>query len=124
MTASTVTPEHRGTTSIPSSAVARIAAQAASEVPHVGSDAGGVLGMGARRDFDSRPGASCELYGRSAVLHLDVGAEFPAPLPPILRALREHVQQRVEQLTGLEVGRLDVKISWLHPATNGRRAVR
>jgi uncharacterized alkaline shock family protein YloU len=104
--------------------VARIAAQAASEVPRIGSDAGGLLGVGARRDFSSRPSARCDLYGRTAVLALDVGVDFPAPLAPALRALREHVQERVEHLTGLEVGRLDVTVSWLHPATRARRSLR
>jgi uncharacterized alkaline shock family protein YloU len=116
--------EDRGTTSVPAHVVARIAAQAASEVPRIGSDAGGLLGVGARRDFSSRPSARCDLYGRTAVLALDVGVDFPAPLAPALRALREHVQERVEHLTGLEVGRLDVTVSWLHPATRARRSLR
>ncbi|MGP9536630.1 Asp23/Gls24 family envelope stress response protein [Brachybacterium sp. AOP43-C2-M15] len=123
-TAATAPTESRGTTSIPAQVVARIAEQVASEVPHIGSDAGGVLGVGARRDFASRPSAECDLYGSTAVLRLDVGVDFPAPLAPALTALREHVHERVEHLTGLEVGRLDVKISWLNPATRGRRTLR
>ena len=47
--------EDRGITTFPAQVVARIAEQVASEVPHIGSDAGGVLGVGARRDFASRP---------------------------------------------------------------------
>ncbi|MGO1259562.1 MAG: Asp23/Gls24 family envelope stress response protein, partial [Brachybacterium sp.] len=104
--------------------VARIAEQVASEVPHIGSDAGGVLGVGARKDFSSRPSARCELYGRTAVLTLDVGVDFPSPLETALSTLREQVRERVEHLTGLEVGRLDVTISWLNPATRARRALR
>lgn len=77
--------EDRGSTSVSAQVVARIAEQAASEVPHIGSDAGGVLGMGSRRDF-------------------------PLPLAPALSALREHVRARVEHLTGLEGGRLDVTV--------------
>ncbi|MGP9683583.1 Asp23/Gls24 family envelope stress response protein [Brachybacterium sp. AOP3-A1-3] len=116
--------EDRGTTTFPAQVVARIAEQVASEVPHIGSDAGGVLGVGARRDFASRPSARCDVYGRTAVLTLDVGVDFPSPLAPALGALREHVRERVEHLTGLEVGRLDVTISWLNPATPARRALR
>lgn len=114
----------RGSTSFPAQVVARIAEQAASEVPHIGSDAGGVLGVGARRDFSSRPSARCDLYGRTAVLTLDVGVDFPSPLAPTLHALREHVRERIEHLTGLEVGRLDVTVSWLNPATRARRILR
>lgn len=120
----TVPLEQRGTTTVPAAVVARIVQQAATEVPNIGSDAGGFLGVGARRDFSSRPYARCELYGRSAVVHLDVGVGFPAQLPPVLAALREHVRKRVEHLTGLELGRLDVKVSWLHPTTTGRRTLR
>ncbi|GAA1313884.1 Asp23/Gls24 family envelope stress response protein [Brachybacterium tyrofermentans] len=116
--------EGRGTTSVPAHVVARIAEQVASEVPHIGSDAGGVLGVGARKDFSSRPSARCELYGRTAVLTLDVGVDFPSPLETALSTLREQVRERVEHLTGLEVGRLDVTISWLNPATRARRALR
>lgn len=116
--------EGRGSTSVPAKVVARIAEQVASEVPHIGAAAGGVLGVGARRDFDSRPSATCELYGRTAVLRLDVGIDFPSPLTPALSALREHVREQVEHLTGLEVGRLDVTVSWLHPASRARRTLR
>lgn len=116
--------EDRGTTTVPAQVIAKIAEQVASEVPHIGSDAGGVLGVGARRDFASRPSARCDLYGRTAVLTLDVGVDFPSPLAPALSALREHVREKVEHLTGLEVGRLDVTISWLNPAIQARRTLR
>lgn len=113
--------EQRGATTIPAAVVARIAAQAASEVPHVGSAAGGVLGLGARRDFGTAPAAECDLYGRAAVLRLDVGIAFPLPLAEVLESLREHVSARVAHLTGLDVSRLDVTVSWLHPSDTTRR---
>lgn len=113
--------DQRGSTTIPAAVVARIAAQAASEVPRVGSAAGGLLGLGARRDFESAPTAECDLYGRAAVLRLDVGIAFPLPLAEVLGALRRHVTARVTQLTGLDVSRLDVTVSWLHPSDTARR---
>jgi uncharacterized alkaline shock family protein YloU len=117
-------PEDRGTTTFPAKVVARIAEQAASEVPHIGSSAGGVLGVGARRDFATRPSVQCDLYGRTAVLTLDIGVDFPAPLSAVLTDLRDHVRERVEHLTGLEVGRMDVEISWLNPVARMRRNLR
>jgi uncharacterized alkaline shock family protein YloU len=117
-------PESRGTTSIPARVVARIAEQAASEVPHVGSSAGGVLGVGARRDFDSRPSVHCDLYGRTAVLRLDIGVGFPVALGDVLAELRDHVKRTVTDLTGLDVGRMDVEVSWLNPETSTRRTLR
>ena len=41
----------RGTTTIPATVVAQVAAQAAFEFETVGSNAGGVLGIGSRRNF-------------------------------------------------------------------------
>lgn len=111
----------RGATSIPARVVERIAEQAASEVDHIGSAAGGVLGVGARRDFDSRPSVHCDLYGRTAVLSLDVGVDFPVPLAETLQNLRDHVTRTVTGLTGLEVGRMDVDVSWLNAESTTRR---
>lgn len=116
--------EDRGSTSIPAKVVAKIAEQAASEVAHIGSASGGVLGIGARRDFSSRPSAECDLYGRSAVLRLDVGVDFPLPLAPTVRALRAHVGERIENLTGFQVGRLDVEVSWLNAVDQLRGELR
>lgn len=112
----------RGETLVPSHVVAQIAEQAASEVPYVGSAAGGLLGIGTKRDFSARPTAECELYGHVAVLRLDVGMVFPVPLVEATEALREHLRQRVHALTGLEVSRIDIEISWLDSATKVRGA--
>lgn len=119
-----IAPEERGRTTVPAKVVARIAEQAAFEVPGIGSDAGGVLGIGARRDFTSRPSAEAEIYGGTVVLRLDVGIAFPTGLRDALSGLRAHVIERVEQLSGLSVGRLDVQVSWLSPTTTGRRTLR
>ncbi len=117
-------PEQRGSTTIPSSVVARIAEQAASEIGRVGAAAGGVLGVGARRNFGSRPSAECDLYGKVAVLRIDVGMAFPVDLTTTSRRLRQHVIERVESLTGLQVGRMDIEISWLNPDQRVRGELR
>lgn len=111
----------RGTTTIPAKVVAKIAAEAAYETGNVGSNAGGVLGIGARRNFSSRPEAQCELYGQVAVLHLNLGLVFPTPLADTIEAVRAHVRSRVEYLTGLSVGKINIEISWLNPAGPGRK---
>ena len=111
----------RGTTTIPAKVVAKIAAEAAYETGNVGSNAGGVLGIGARRNFSSRPEAQCELYGQVAVLHMNLGLVFPTPLADTIEAVRTHVRSRVEHLTGLSVGKINIEISWLNPAGPGRK---
>ena len=116
--------EQRGVTVIPAQVVARIAAQAAYESANVGSNAGGLLGIGARRNFHSRPEAKCDLYGQVAVLHLDLGLTFPTALVSTLQQVREHVSQRVEHFTGLRVEKINIEISWLNPNNQVRRALR
>lgn len=111
----------RGSTTIPAKVVAKIAAEAAYETGNVGSNAGGVLGIGARRNFSSRPDAQCELYGQVAVLHMNLGLVFPTPLADTIEAVRAHVRSRVEHLTGLSVGKINIEISWLNPAGPGRK---
>ena len=115
--------EQRGVTVIPAQVVAQIAAQAY-ESANVGSNAGGLLGIGARRNFHSRPEAKCDLYGQVAVLHLDLGLTFPTALVSTLQQVREHVSQRVEHLTGLRVEKINIEISWLNPNNQVRRALR
>ena len=116
-------PDQRGITTIPSAVVAQIAAQAAYETAHVGSNARGVLGIGARRDFHSRPEADCELYGQVAVLHLNLGLTFPTPVASTIQNLREYVRKHVEHLTGLTVGKITIDISWLNPNDHVRKAL-
>lgn len=114
----------RGTTTIPAQVVARIAAQAASEFAAVGSNAGGVLGIGSRRNFGSRPEAQCELYGQRAILHLDLGLVFPTPLSSTIEDLRAHVASRVKKLCGMTVGTITIDISWLNPSNHVRKPLR
>jgi uncharacterized alkaline shock family protein YloU len=109
----------RGTLTVPSSVVAKIAAQAAWELDAVGAASGGVLGLGARRDFERRPTADARIYGRAAVIELDLGVAYPTPLRRTADRIRTHVTARVRDLTGLDVEQVDVKISWLHPAGAG-----
>ena len=116
--------EQRGVTVIPAQVVAQIAAQAAYESATVGSNAGGLLGIGARRNFHSRPEAKCDLYGQVAVLHLDLGLTFPTALVSTLQQVREHVSQRVEHLTGLRVEKINIEVSWLNPNNQVRKALR
>lgn len=121
--ASTTTLTRPGTLTVPASVVAKIAAQAAGELFVTGSGSGGVLGLGARRDFDSRPTADAQLFGNTAVVELDLGLIYPTPLRDTVSSVREHVVRRVEELTGFSVGQVDIDISWLNMRTSTRGAL-
>ena len=73
---------------------------------------------------DSRPEATCQLYGQRAILHLDLGLVFPTPLSSTLEDLRAHVSDRVEKLCGMNVGKVTVDISWLNPSNRVRKPLR
>ncbi|MDO5077296.1 Asp23/Gls24 family envelope stress response protein [Corynebacterium sp.] len=114
-------PTTRGRTNVPSSVIAKIAQQAAFEVPGVGAAAGGFLGIGAHREFDSRPTAQVETYGNIAVVRLDIGLGFPVNLADALQRVRTHVTRRVHELAGHEVGHMDITVSWLQAAASKQR---
>ena len=108
----------RGTTTIPATVVAQVAAQAAFEFETVGSNAGGVLGIGSRRNF------ACELYGQRAILHLNLGLAFPTPLSSTVEKLRAHVSKRVQELCGMSVSKMSIEISWLNPSSQIRKSLK
>lgn len=114
---------HRGRLVVAKTVVEKIAAQAAYEVTGVG---------GRRRDFAVAPGASTatrpdvqvELEGTSAWLSVQVGLVYPAPLRQAAEELRTQLTARVEQLTGITVRRVDIRVSWLGAATEQPRRPR
>lgn len=109
-------PTGRGTLTVPAAVVAKIAAQAASELPAVGAASGGILGLGARRDFDDRPKADAELFGNTAVITVNLGITYPTPLRAAAETIRAHIADRVGELTGFDIEQVDLHVSWLHPS--------
>lgn len=115
--------DDRGHTNVEAKVISKIAQQAAYEVPGIGSGAGGFLGLGSHREFDSSPDVDVELYGNTVVVRMDIGIGFPTNLGEALQRVRTHVAKRVQELTGFEVGHVDVKVSWLHTSVAKRREV-
>lgn len=105
----------RGHTTVPAAVFAKIAAQAAWEVPEVGAASGGVLGVGSRRDFERRPHADVELLGSTAVVRLDLGLRYPAPVAATCAEVRRRVDATLRRDTGVTRTQVDIKVSWLHP---------
>ncbi|MFF0248590.1 Asp23/Gls24 family envelope stress response protein [Streptosporangium sandarakinum] len=103
-----VPPERRGRTDIPERVVARIAAQAAGEVPHVHR----VRERGAL----TPGGTQAVVHDELAVLELDVSVDYPVPLRHVAEEIRRHVARRVHDLTGLSVGHIDIGVTDLVPS--------
>lgn len=115
----------RGALVVAEKVVEKIAGQAASEVLAVSGRSGGFLGIGSEADASARPRVDATLSGTSADLSLAVGIAYPGSIRRAAEELRDHVTRRVESLTGIDVGRVDIDVTSLpaHDATS-REALR
>lgn len=108
-----------GRVDIDDDVVARIAAEAASEVADAGSAASGMLGRtlaqtptpGVRRNsLAEPPKVSAEVDGALVRLDLVLGVRWGASVPAVVTRVRERVGTRVAELTGLTVTDIDVEV--------------
>lgn len=93
--------------------VQKIASQAAGEVSVAGGRSGGLMGIGARTDLAARPPVDVHLSGGVAAISVRVGISYPTSLRQATSDVRRHVMQRVQELTGIDVRRVDVDVAWL-----------
>lgn len=114
--------------------IAKLAARAAAELDGVGSAAPRLLGqslgalgvdrLGARKTaLDAVPKATAVVDGGTAFVSLVVSVRWPLPVPNTCQRLREHVQQRVGELSGLTVAEVDVLVDALVADLPGPRRV-
>lgn len=104
--------------------VEKIARQAASEIATAGGTTGGFLGLWSRTDLSARPKAEVELSGRTASIDLTVAVSYPTPLRDAAEEVRQHVMDRVAELVGIEVSRVDVTITALHQPSSRPEGLR
>ncbi|HEY5358234.1 MAG TPA: Asp23/Gls24 family envelope stress response protein [Streptosporangiaceae bacterium] len=109
-----------GTITISTRVVEKVAARAAAEVPDAGAAAPRVLGrsvsrarvLGARQtSLTGLPKASADVDGSRAMLDLSISVRWPASVPSVARAVREHVTSRVNELTGLIVTEVAISVT-------------
>ncbi|GAA3629063.1 Asp23/Gls24 family envelope stress response protein [Microlunatus ginsengisoli] len=105
--------------------IEKIAGQAASEVARAGGSSGGVFGIGTHPDLSARPKVDVELSGRTASIDIAITVAYPTPIRQVADQVRQHLIDRVGELTGVEVTRVDITISALHREPNpGKEALR
>ncbi|MEO7751905.1 MAG: Asp23/Gls24 family envelope stress response protein [Terracoccus sp.] len=104
----------RGRLVIDKRVVERIASRAASESGPTGGVSGGLLGLGAHGDLSAAPSAEVELIGQTAIVGLDLTVAYPVPIREATDHVRHHVMERVFDLTGVEVTRVDISVAVLH----------
>lgn len=104
--------------------VEKIARQAASEVAAAGGSSGGILGVGAHTDMSALPEVDVELSGQTASIDLDIAIAYPAPLRQATEQVRQHVMDRVAEMAGIQVTRVDLTITALHREPTRQESLR
>jgi uncharacterized alkaline shock family protein YloU len=111
-----------GVISVSDSAVQDIAARSAAEIPDAGGAAPRVLGravtgpsaLGGRpTSLTARPKARARVDGSIVTLDLSISVRWPASVPEVTSAVREHVRGRVTELTGLTVAEISISVTAL-----------
>ena len=97
--------------------VEKIASQAAVEVATAGGWSGGFLGIGSQADLSSRPKVSADLSGHSTTIQVELTLAYPTPIASAAEQVRRHMMERVSNLAGIDVTRVDVTVTALarHP---------
>ena len=120
-TAADVEPAERGRTTIADRVVAKVAAQAATEVDHA---AGLRRSLAGRAHGAPRVRASADVDGHVASLKLDLAVDYPSPVRQVTRAVRQQVTERVTTLCGMQVDHVDITVAALRRAPVDTRRVR
>lgn len=109
-----------GTISVQSAVVSKIASRAASEIPDAGAAAPRILGrslsgagaLGVREtSLSALPKSACRVDGNTALIEVSISVRWPASVPQVSQAVREHVRSRVNELTGLQVLEVAVRVT-------------
>lgn len=113
-------PRRRGRLVLTERVIEKIAGQAASEVAVASGRSGGVLGIGADPDPAALPRVEVDLSAVSADLAIKVGIAYPGSIRAATQQLRD-VTRRVEDLTGVDVRRVDIDVTFLMTGLDARR---
>jgi uncharacterized alkaline shock family protein YloU len=109
-----------GTISIADSVVTKIAAMAAVENPDAGAATARMLGravpgaghLGVREtDLDALPKTTVEVDGSKAFVNMEISVRWPASVNEVTQQVRRHVEDRVQELTGLQVDEVHIVVS-------------
>jgi len=109
-----------GIISIADGVVSKIAARAAAENPDAGAAVARMLGravpgavhLGLRgTDLKALPKTSVDVDGSKAFVNLEISVRWPASAPEVTGQIREHVRDRVRELTGLNVDEVHIVVA-------------
>jgi len=107
-------PASRGTTTVSSQVVSKLAVVVVSEVDRAAGAPRAVLGqnLGAAKD-DAAARATATVDGQVARVKLSMAVRYPTSVRDVAATVRREVMARVQGLTGLSVAQVDIDVSAL-----------
>lgn len=100
-----IAPADRGQLVVAAKVIEKTAHWVASFVPGIGSHKGG------KAQFDSAPKIAVHLDGGRAYLEVEAAVEYPRPIGDTTEALRTRLVDEVSRMTGVEVTRVDIRVT-------------
>lgn len=100
----------RGSLTVNTKVVEKVAAQVAMS-DALGAPTSTLLGLRKGADFDRGPVVSARLDGHRADLSVQVALAYPTPLDQACEELRERLRTKVESLSGVPVGSVDIEVT-------------
>jgi uncharacterized alkaline shock family protein YloU len=74
----------------------------------------GASALGARQtSLTALPKSTADVDGSLVILDLSISVRWPASVPEVTDAVREHVRSRVSELTGLTVTEVSISVTAL-----------
>lgn len=117
--------EDRGRTTIHPRVIEAMAARIVSDEPGVGGVARRVLGVAMTgADPERAPQVEATLFGDVVALRVRLSVTYPAPVHTVTDRLRRRLIDRIGELTGTQVGVVEIVVAALHRPDTGRRVVR
>lgn len=105
--------------------VEHIATQAITEIADVGGAAHRMLGEGLGGAAEARSAeVSATVDDTTASLRVRLSIAYPASVARTTERVRAHLVQRLDELTGLAVTRVDITVTTLYNTRSGHRRVR
>ncbi|GAA0706867.1 Asp23/Gls24 family envelope stress response protein [Dactylosporangium roseum] len=109
-----------GSITIADRVVTKLASRAVLETPDAGAAAARLIGqvipgaghLGFRQtDLTGLPKASAQVDGNVAVIDLVISVRWPASVPQVTAAVRQHVRERLAALTGLTIAEARIVVT-------------
>lgn len=120
-----VAAEDRGRTTIQPRVIEAMAARIVSEAADVGGAARRVLGVAMTgEDPERAPRVEATLAGDVVALRVRLSVTYPTPVHTVTDQLRRRLIDRVGELTGKQVGVVEIVVAALHRPDTGGRVVR